>query len=51
MGVKGTSEEDADVKLEKLKNIATTHQVLCISHLAPIAAVADYHYFIRLFTA
>ena len=42
----GISGKAAKAVAEKLKNIATTHQVLCISHLAPIAAVADYHYFI-----
>ena len=31
---------------DKLKNISKTHQVLCISHLAPIAATADYNYYI-----
>lgn len=30
----------------KMKSISQTHQVLCISHLAPIAAKADYNYFI-----
>ena len=30
----------------KLKTISKNHQVLCISHLAPIAAIADYNYFI-----
>ena len=42
----GISGKAAKAVAEKLKDIATTHQVLCISHLAPIAAVADYHYFI-----
>ena len=30
----------------KLKSISKSHQVLCISHLAAIAASADYNYFI-----
>lgn len=30
----------------KLKSISEKHQILCISHLAPIAAVADYNYYI-----
>ena len=30
----------------KLKSISKKHQVLCISHLAPIAAVGDNNYFI-----
>ncbi len=42
----GISGKAAKAVAEKLKNIATTHQVLCISHLAPIAAVADNNYFI-----
>ena len=42
----GISGKAAKLVAEKLKNISTTHQVLCISHLAPIAAVADYNYYI-----
>ena len=30
----------------KMKSISQKHQVLCISHLAPIAAIADNNYFI-----
>ena len=30
----------------KMRSISKNHQVLCISHLAPIAAMADYNYFI-----
>lgn len=30
----------------KMKDISKNHQVICISHLAPIAASADYNYFI-----
>ena len=30
----------------KLKAIANKHQVMCISHLPNIAAIADYNYFI-----
>jgi DNA repair protein RecN (Recombination protein N) len=29
---------------EELKKLATSHQVLCISHLAQVAAHADNHY-------
>ena len=29
-----------------MKSISKNHQVLCISHLAPIAAMADYNYYI-----
>ena len=31
---------------KKLKAISKKHQVLCISHLPNIAAMADYNYFI-----
>lgn len=31
---------------EKLKSIAKHHQVLCVTHLASIAAKGDYHYYI-----
>ena len=31
---------------EKLSQISLKHQVLCISHLPSIAAIADYNYFI-----
>jgi DNA repair protein RecN (Recombination protein N) len=30
----------------KMKQIANNHQVLCVTHLAPIAASGDYNYFI-----
>ena len=42
----GISGKAAKAVAEKLKNISITHQVLCISHLAPIAANADNHYYI-----
>ena len=31
---------------EKMKNISKSHQVICITHLAPIAAKGDHNYFI-----
>lgn len=31
---------------EKMKTISKTHQVICVTHLAPIAAKGDYNYFI-----
>lgn len=31
---------------EKMKMISKTHQVICVTHLAPIAAKGDYNYFI-----
>lgn len=32
---------------EKLKSISKSHQVLCVTHLASIAAKGDYNYFIH----
>ena len=32
---------------EKLKSISKNHQVLCVTHLANIAAKGDYNYFIK----
>lgn len=31
---------------EKMKSISKSHQVICVTHLAPIAAKGDYNYFI-----
>ena len=31
---------------EKIKKIAQKHQVICVTHLAPIAAKGDYNYYI-----
>ncbi len=42
----GISGKAANAVASKLKAIAKTHQVMCISHLANIAAIADYNYFI-----
>lgn len=42
----GISGKAANAVAEKLNVISNTHQVLCISHLPNIAAVADYNYFI-----
>jgi DNA repair protein RecN (Recombination protein N) len=36
--------ETANAVGEKMKQIAGTHQVICITHLAPVAAHADAHY-------
>jgi DNA repair protein RecN (Recombination protein N) len=36
--------ETANAVGEKMKQIARNHQVLCITHLAPVAAHADAHY-------
>ena len=43
----GISGKAANSVATKLKTIAKTHQVMCISHLPNIAAMADYNYFIR----
>jgi DNA repair protein RecN (Recombination protein N) len=42
----GISGKAANAVAEKLSQIADAHQVLCISHLPNIAALADYNYFI-----
>ena len=42
----GISGKAANSVAKKLKSIAKKHQVMCISHLPNIAAVADYNYFI-----
>ena len=42
----GISGKAANSVAEKLSKIAKVHQVLCISHLPNIAAIADYNYFI-----
>lgn len=42
----GISGKAANSVAKKLKNIANNHQVMCISHLPNIAAIADYNYFI-----
>ncbi|MBR6505201.1 MAG: DNA repair protein RecN [Clostridia bacterium] len=42
----GISGKAAKAVGEKIKQIAKTHQVLCVTHLAPIAAKGDYNYYI-----
>lgn len=42
----GISGRAAGAVAEKLNGISKNHQVLCISHLPSIAAIADYNYFI-----
>ena len=42
----GFSGKAAGAVAEKLNGISKNHQVLCISHLPSIAAIADYNYFI-----
>ena len=42
----GISGKAANSVAKKLKAISQKHQVLCISHLPNIAAMADYNYFI-----
>lgn len=43
----GISGRTAQKVAEKMALIATGHQVICISHLAQIAAMADVHYLIE----
>ena len=43
----GISGKAANKVAEKLSKISQNHQVLCISHLPAIAAIADYNYFIN----
>ena len=43
----GISGKAANSVAEKLSKISKNHQVLCISHLPSIAAIADYNYFIN----
>lgn len=42
----GISGKAANCVAQKLKHIAKTHQILCISHLPNIAAMADENYYI-----
>ena len=42
----GISGKAANSVAKKLGKIAKKHQVMCISHLPNIAAMADYNYFI-----
>lgn len=42
----GISGKAANLVAEKLNGISRKHQVICISHLPNIAAMADYNYFI-----
>ncbi len=42
----GISGKAANAVANKLKAIANKHQVMCISHLPNIAAIADFNYFI-----
>lgn len=42
----GISGKAANSVAHKLKRIANSHQIMCISHLPNIAAMADYNYFI-----
>jgi len=42
----GISGKAAKAVGEKIKQIAKTHQVLCVTHLAPIAAKGDFNYYI-----
>ncbi len=43
----GISGRTAQMVAEKMNVIAASHQVICITHLPQIAAMADYHYLIE----
>ena len=43
----GISGKASNKVAEKLSKISKNHQVICISHLPSIAAIADYNYFIN----
>jgi len=43
----GISGHIAGVVAEKMASIARYHQVLCVTHLAQIAAMADIQYFVQ----
>lgn len=43
----GISGKTAQMVADKLMCISKEHQVICISHLAQIAAMADSHYLIE----
>jgi DNA repair protein RecN (Recombination protein N) len=43
----GIGGDTANAIAAKIKSIARKHQVICITHLAQIAAVADYHLNVR----
>ena len=42
----GISGKAAKAVSEKMKRISKNHQILCITHLASIAAKGDYNYYI-----
>ena len=42
----GISGKTANVVASKMKKVAKSHQILVITHLATIAAKADYNYYI-----
>jgi len=43
----GISGKTATVVSQKLRTLSGTHQVLCVTHMAQIAAAADQHFVIR----
>ena len=44
IGISGTAAKKVS---EKMKNISSNHQIICITHLPVIAAKADYNYLIK----
>jgi DNA repair protein RecN (Recombination protein N) len=43
----GISGKTATVVSQKLRTLSSTHQVLCVTHMAQIAAAADQHFVIK----
>ena len=43
----GISGKTAQLVAEKLNTLSKTHQIICITHLPQIAAMADNHYVIK----
>ena len=43
----GISGKTAQLVAEKLNTLSKTHQIICITHLPQIAAMADNHYVIE----
>lgn len=43
----GISGKTAQMVAERMKEVSKTHQIICITHLPQIAAMANYHYLIE----
>ena len=42
----GISSRTAQYVAEKMHNISKSHQIICITHLPQIAAMADTHFYV-----